>query len=65
MANHACAAFVEIPWHDLPDDERSSVTVNDQDPYSQEPLDSDPDETAEWQESLQQLVKARGHGRGR
>ncbi|QPE03387.1 pyruvate dehydrogenase (acetyl-transferring), homodimeric type [Microbacterium schleiferi] len=41
------------------------MTVNDQDPYSQGPLDSDPDETAEWQESLQQLVSAKGHGRGR
>jgi len=41
------------------------VTVNDQDPYSQDPLDSDPDETSEWQESLQQLVQAKGHGRGR
>ena len=41
------------------------MTVNDQDPYSQEPLDSDPDETSEWQESLQQLVQAKGHGRGR
>jgi len=41
------------------------VTVHDQDPYSQDPLDSDPEETAEWQESLQQLVDAKGHGRGR
>jgi|TARA_B100000519_G_scaffold161361_2_gene143713 pyruvate dehydrogenase E1 component len=41
------------------------VTVHDQDPYSQGPLDSDPDETAEWRESLQQLVDARGHERGR
>ena len=41
------------------------MTVNDQDPYSQDPLDSDPDETSEWQESLQQLVQAKGHGRGR
>ncbi|MCK6065448.1 MULTISPECIES: pyruvate dehydrogenase (acetyl-transferring), homodimeric type [Microbacterium] len=41
------------------------MTVHDQDPYSQGPLDSDPDETAEWQESLQQLVQAKGHGRGR
>lgn len=52
-------------WHDLPDDERSHVTVHDQDPYSQGPLDSDPDETAEWRESLQQLIDAKGHGRGR
>jgi Pyruvate dehydrogenase complex, dehydrogenase (E1) component len=41
------------------------VTVNDQDPYSQDALDSDPEETAEWQESLQQLVDAKGRGRGR
>jgi pyruvate dehydrogenase E1 component len=41
------------------------VTVHDQDPYSQGTLDSDPDETAEWQESLEQLVAAKGHGRGR
>ncbi|WP_460773714.1 pyruvate dehydrogenase (acetyl-transferring), homodimeric type [Microbacterium sp. GXF7504] len=41
------------------------MTVHDQDPYSQGPLDSDPDETSEWQESLQQLVDAKGHGRGR
>ncbi|MBD3941055.1 pyruvate dehydrogenase (acetyl-transferring), homodimeric type [Microbacterium sp. NEAU-LLC] len=41
------------------------MTVNDQDPYSQDSLDSDPDETSEWQESLQQLVQAKGHGRGR
>jgi len=41
------------------------VTVHDQDPYSQGSIDSDPDETAEWQESLDQLVRAKGHGRGR
>jgi pyruvate dehydrogenase E1 component len=41
------------------------VTVHDQDPYSQDASDSDPEETAEWQESLQQLVQAKGHGRGR
>nr|WP_274635569.1 pyruvate dehydrogenase (acetyl-transferring), homodimeric type [Microbacterium bovistercoris] len=41
------------------------MTVHDQDPYSQGPLDSDPDETGEWQESLQQLVQAKGAGRGR
>ena len=63
--NKACAASDAITWHDLPDDERSYVTVHDQDPYSQGPLDSDPDETAEWQESLEQLVAAKGHGRGR
>ena len=41
------------------------MTVHDQDPYSQGSIDSDPDETAEWQESLDQLVRAKGHGRGR
>ena len=41
------------------------MTVHDQDPYSQGPLDSDPDETGEWQESLEQLVRAKGAGRGR
>lgn len=41
------------------------MTVHDQDPYSQEPLDSDPEETGEWRESLQQLVKSKGHARGR
>jgi pyruvate dehydrogenase E1 component len=41
------------------------VTVNDQDPYSAGHIDSDPDETAEWAESLDALVEARGHGRAR
>lgn len=41
------------------------MTVHDQDPYSQGATDSDPDETSEWQESLDQLVAAKGHGRGR
>ncbi|WP_439593931.1 pyruvate dehydrogenase (acetyl-transferring), homodimeric type [Microbacterium sp.] len=41
------------------------MTVNDQDPYSQDDLDSDPEETSEWQESLDQLVRAKGHARGR
>ena len=41
------------------------MTVHDQDPYSQGPQDSDPEETAEWQESLRQLVAAKGHGRAR
>jgi len=61
----ARCASLAITWHDLPENERSSVTVHDQDPYSQGPLDSDPEETAEWQESLEQLVAAKGHGRGR
>jgi len=46
-------------------DERLLVTVHDQDPYSQGPLDSDPEETGEWQESLDGLVDAKGPGRGR
>ena len=41
------------------------MTVNDQDPYSVANTDSDPEETAEWQESLDQLVAAHGHQRGR
>ena len=41
------------------------MTVHDQDPYSQGPQDSDPEETAEWQESLRQLVQAKGAERGR
>jgi len=41
------------------------VTVNDQDPYSSEHIDSDPEETSEWQESLDALVEAQGRGRGR
>ncbi|GAB3043764.1 pyruvate dehydrogenase (acetyl-transferring), homodimeric type [Parafrigoribacterium mesophilum] len=41
------------------------MTVNDQDPYSMRPADTDPEETAEWQESLDALVAAQGRGRGR
>ncbi len=41
------------------------MTVNDQDPYSVNHIDTDPDETAEWQESLDALVAAQGHARGR
>jgi pyruvate dehydrogenase E1 component len=41
------------------------VTVHDQDPYSVGHSDSDPEETAEWQESLSALVEARGSGRAR
>ncbi|GAB2447688.1 pyruvate dehydrogenase E1 component [Conyzicola lurida] len=41
------------------------MTVNDQDPYSVHNIDSDPEETAEWQESLDALVAALGHERGR
>ncbi|MCS5733875.1 pyruvate dehydrogenase (acetyl-transferring), homodimeric type [Herbiconiux daphne] len=41
------------------------MTVNDQDPYSAGHIDTDPDETSEWNESLDALVEARGHGRAR
>jgi len=41
------------------------VTVNDQDPYSVNYIDSDPEETAEWQESLDALVAAEGRQRAR
>src|SRR6187402_3820374 len=44
---------------------RSTLTVNDQDPYSVNHTDRDPEETAEWQESLDALVAAQGHERGR
>ena len=41
------------------------MTVNDQDPYSVHNTDQDPNETAEWIESLDGLVAASGHQRGR
>lgn len=41
------------------------MTVNDQDPYSVNHIDRDPEETAEWQESLDSLVATHGHERGR
>jgi len=41
------------------------VTVNDQDPYSVHHTDQDPEETAEWRESLDALVATHGHARGR
>ena len=41
------------------------MTVNDQDPYSVNHIDTDPEETTEWQESLDALVAAQGHQRGR
>ncbi|GAB3617049.1 pyruvate dehydrogenase (acetyl-transferring), homodimeric type [Okibacterium endophyticum] len=41
------------------------MTVNDQDPYSVNNFDADPEETAEWQESLDQLVAVHGRGRAR
>ena len=41
------------------------MTVNDQDPYSMGKTDADPEETAEWSDSLDGLVAAHGHERGR
>lgn len=41
------------------------MTVHDQDPYSVNHIDQDPEETAEWQESLDALVDEKGRGRGR
>ncbi len=41
------------------------MPVHDQDPYSQGPLDSDPQETSEWAESLDQLIAQKGPERGR
>ncbi|WP_104129197.1 pyruvate dehydrogenase (acetyl-transferring), homodimeric type [Cryobacterium sp. Y57] len=41
------------------------MTVNDQDPYSTNNADSDPEETAEWSQSLDALVAEHGHERGR
>ncbi len=41
------------------------MTVNDQDPYSMSNVDTDPEETAEWSESLDALVAAQGHERAR
>ncbi len=41
------------------------MTVNDQDPYSVNHTDPDPEETAEWNESLDALVEVHGHERGR
>ncbi|MGO4691641.1 pyruvate dehydrogenase (acetyl-transferring), homodimeric type [Glaciibacter sp. 2TAF33] len=41
------------------------MTVNDQDPYSMEYTDADPQETAEWAESLDALVAEHGHQRAR
>ncbi len=41
------------------------MTVNDQDPYSMNHVDSDPDETAEWQESLDAVVSTHGRERAR
>ncbi|WBU38459.1 pyruvate dehydrogenase (acetyl-transferring), homodimeric type [Homoserinibacter sp. YIM 151385] len=41
------------------------MTVHDQDPYSVNHIDQDPEETSEWRESLDALVEQHGRGRGR
>ena len=41
------------------------MAVNTEDPYAPDSDDLDPTETAEWVESLDQVVDARGAGRGR
>ena len=41
------------------------MTVNDQDPYSVNNIDRDPEETTEWNESLEAVVDEKGHERGR
>ncbi|MGO3146579.1 MAG: pyruvate dehydrogenase (acetyl-transferring), homodimeric type [Leucobacter sp.] len=41
------------------------MAVNTQDPYAPDQDDMDPAETAEWRESLDDLVEDRGPGRGR
>ena len=41
------------------------MTIHDQDPYSVNHIDSDPEETAEWTESLDGLVATHGRGRAR
>lgn len=41
------------------------MAVNTQDPYAPSTGDQDPQETAEWRESLDELVESRGAGRAR
>jgi pyruvate dehydrogenase E1 component len=41
------------------------MAVNDQDPYSFTPMDADPEETSEWNQSLDGVVNESGHQRGR
>ncbi|GAA2181531.1 pyruvate dehydrogenase (acetyl-transferring), homodimeric type [Leucobacter tardus] len=41
------------------------MAVNTQDPYAPDHDDQDPQETAEWRESLDAVVEERGPGRGR
>src|SRR5690606_21252166 len=43
----------------------NNMAVNEQDPYSVDDTDLNPEETAEWQESLEGLVAAEGPQRGR
>ncbi len=45
--------------------EEVTVTVNDQDPYSMHHVDADPEETAEWQESLDAVAATQGRERAR
>ncbi|MCW2554976.1 MAG: aceE, partial [Mycobacterium sp.] len=39
--------------------EEVNVTVNDQDPYSVNHIDRDPEETEEWNDSLESVVENR------
>ncbi|CAG7845415.1 Pyruvate dehydrogenase E1 component [Pseudoclavibacter triregionum] len=41
------------------------MSVNAQDPYSEAYEDADPQETAEWRESLDAVIDEKGHERGR
>ncbi|MDO5051700.1 MAG: pyruvate dehydrogenase (acetyl-transferring), homodimeric type [Pseudoclavibacter sp.] len=41
------------------------MAVHDQDPYSENYVDADPAETAEWQESLDAVIDEKGRERGR
>ena len=41
------------------------MAVNTQDPYSEDYVDTDPQETAEWKESLDAVIDERGHQRAR
>lgn len=45
--------------------EEGYVAVNDQDPYSFNQMDSDPNETSEWRDSLDAVVAQSGHQRAR
>ena len=41
------------------------MAVHTHDPYSEDYVDTDPQETAEWRESLDAVIDERGHQRGR